>query len=124
VVAGGGGTCCTGTGCCAGGGCQTQHDTGLGQTFFDCLPLDTRTGQEALAAAFAWAGSSGVVFTPSPTCGEGCLCITNGPVATASRSAVFCYASTFTGYVAVTENGSCYAAACPSVGSASTHLWH
>jgi hypothetical protein len=114
--------CCAGTGCCSSG-CQSAHDNGLGQTYFDCQPIDTYSLTQAMAAAAAWA-PTGVDVLPAPACPDGCLCRTDGPLASATRAAVFCYASTFKGYVAVTQNPSCAAATCPSINSPSTSQWH
>jgi hypothetical protein len=51
---------CEGTGCCDGtsdatyGSCQPTHVNGLGQSFYNCVPLGTYTMAEAQAAATAF----------------------------------------------------------------------
>lgn len=51
---------CAGNGCCTNGSpstfgsCQTTHMNGLGQNFWDCLPLNTYTMSQAQAAARAY----------------------------------------------------------------------
>lgn len=51
---------CAGSGCCTSGtpstygSCQTTHSDGLGQSFWDCLPLNTYTVSQAQAAARAY----------------------------------------------------------------------
>lgn len=57
---------CEGTGCCDGtsdapyGGCQPKHANGLGQSFYNCVPLATYTMAEAQAAATAFDPTGGV----------------------------------------------------------------
>jgi hypothetical protein len=51
---------CTG-GCCStgnGGRCATQHSNGLGQNFYDCVPLNTYNSTQASEACQAWGGTS------------------------------------------------------------------
>jgi hypothetical protein len=48
---------CDGTACC-GSSCQTAHSNGVGQTFYDCNPLDTYNQTTATAACAAFTGSA------------------------------------------------------------------
>jgi hypothetical protein len=58
---------CQGTGCC-GTGCQSGHSNGLGQKFFDCVPLGTyNIAQADEAANVAIAPAGGVLW--NVTCG-------------------------------------------------------
>ena len=92
--------CCAGTACCGSGSsakCQTAHDNGLGQPFFDCTASytpSTTTPELAKAAAAAWGATS--------TSDASTLC---GPFCTAGQKAgacaVWCYGSNpFAGHVA------------------------
>jgi hypothetical protein len=90
---------------------------------------DSRTFEQAAAAAKAWAPTGDLVAGTSSGCADpGCLCTTNGPFGSATRSAVFCYSSPYfpawNGLVAVTETPLCGNAACPSVNAANTFQWH
>jgi hypothetical protein len=121
-VAGKGGLCCAGDGCC-GSGCQTQHDNGLGQHYFDCNAYGTHTAAEAIRAAEAWSDAG--IFSPAPGCPLDCVCVPDSTGSSAVEAAVFCYdTSALTGYVGLTLNPSCYAAACPSPGTQTTTPWN
>ncbi|WP_242395603.1 hypothetical protein [Anaeromyxobacter oryzisoli] len=97
--------------------CQTPHPNGLGQTYYDCLPLDSLTVDEARLAAAAWA-PDGQPFESGLQCGN-CLCRTNGTALTATKAAIWCYGgSNAPGHVKVTDAANCFTAACPSPGDA------
>jgi hypothetical protein len=108
--------CCAGNACCSGQ-CQTAHPNGLGQTYYDCLPLDSLTVDEARLAAAAWA-PDGQPVESGLQCGN-CLCRTNGTAITATKAAIWCYSgSNAPGHVKVTDAPNCFTAACPSPGDA------
>jgi hypothetical protein len=113
-----GAACCTGDGCCSGGACQATHDTGLGQTFYDCVPRDTYNRTEAIAAANRWSPTGGSDFEILE-CGTGCYCRSAGGV-----SATWCYVGaipTLVGLVHLNANdASCH---CPSNASIDK-TWH
>jgi hypothetical protein len=50
---------CAGDACCTGGTCETVHDNGVGQSFYDCQPKGTYDVTEATAACAAWAVAKG-----------------------------------------------------------------
>lgn len=95
--------CCAGTGCC-GTSCMTGHSNGLGQSFYDCLPLSTFTLQSAMAAADAW--SAGTSVDMGGICGAGCY----GRQTTTS-CATWCYSGGYTGQVVRNDGGN--ACTCP-----------
>jgi hypothetical protein len=49
---------CTTPACC-GTSCQTTHDDGVGQSFYDCFPMGTHTAQTAMEACQAYAMGMG-----------------------------------------------------------------
>jgi hypothetical protein len=49
---------CNAPACCDGGACQSLHDNGLGQTFYDCTPLGEYNSALALKACTAYTGSA------------------------------------------------------------------
>jgi hypothetical protein len=51
---------CSTLGCCAGA-CQNQHVNGLGQFFYDCVPLGTYDTTQGTKAATAWP-TVGMIF--------------------------------------------------------------
>jgi hypothetical protein len=55
----GSGCNCSGTGCCSTS-CQTQHDNGLGQHYYDCNSQGTYTSVTANEACTAFTGSAGL----------------------------------------------------------------
>jgi hypothetical protein len=112
-----GGGCCAGTGCCEGGtACQTAHDNGLGQTYYDCGVLDEHTQAQALLAAFAWS-ATGATHDGDTVCGTFCLCQESG-----TQAAVWCYAgSPMKGLATVSNVGSCAVATCPFAGGVAWH---
>jgi len=64
--------CTVGTGCC-GTSCQVQHMNGLGQNFYDCVPLGTYDSNQAFKACAAFSGSTAL-------CTDfGNVCNTTGP---------------------------------------------
>jgi hypothetical protein len=64
---------CTTPACC-GTSCQTTHDDGLGQSFYDCSPIGTHTAQSAMEACQAYAmGISG----NAAACSTGYYCTTH-----------------------------------------------
>jgi hypothetical protein len=108
--------CCpAGAACACSGGtaCQTRHDNGLGQFFYDCNPLNTWTPATAQEAATAWnPGGSATV----PAC-LNCLAWQ-----TATQCATWCYAgSSFPGQATV--NTSMNACLCPP-GPGPVSSWH
>jgi hypothetical protein len=107
--------------CDGGATCQTVHPNGLGQSYYDCLPLDLHTLDQARAAAVAWAPNGQPTESGHP-CGSFCLCRTNGPPLTATKAAVWCYAgSNLAGFVAVTDSPNCLSAFCPILGQLPWH---
>jgi hypothetical protein len=51
---------CAGNGCCGGGAkCQTQHSTGVGTPFFDCIDAGTYNQTQATAACNAFVADGG-----------------------------------------------------------------
>jgi hypothetical protein len=116
------GACCDGNACCSGGSdCQTAHANGLGQSYYDCTPLDSWTPDEAVLAAAAWAPSGSPV--PVTHCASPCLCTTKG-----TQSAIWCYAApgaALAGKGAVSDTSACVTAICPFGGSGNgTFGWH
>jgi hypothetical protein len=107
----GAGTCCEGTGCC-GGSCQTEHANGLGQSYYDCLAVGTRTLASALAAADAWSAGTDVDLSGT-LCPSNCYGRRN---AAGTQYAIWCYTgSAFAGHVRVaTGPGWCPTDANPS----------
>jgi Stigma-specific protein, Stig1 len=66
------GGCCAGSACCSDGGCQTQHNNGVGQYYYDCTALGA-PGREssyslslAKEAAAAAAPGASTVTTSCP----------------------------------------------------------
>jgi hypothetical protein len=49
---------CTTPACC-GTSCQTTHDNGVGQSFYDCFPLGSHSSQSAMEACQAYAQAMG-----------------------------------------------------------------
>jgi hypothetical protein len=83
--------CCEGAACC-GAACPTKHFNGVGQYYFDCLPLGTYTLEAARKAADAWS-PIGTDYT-IVNC-FGCICrqvTTTIP----NQSATWCYTGTHT----------------------------
>jgi Stigma-specific protein, Stig1 len=94
-----GGSCCAGSACC-GSSCETQHNTGLGQNFYDCsalgVPGNPTTYGQALAreaASAAFPGASQSVVNCPDTQGVAIQ------VANASGFAVWSYSGPTAGYV-------------------------
>jgi len=50
---------CATPGCCTGGTCEKTHADGLGQSYYDCNPLDTYTEAQAYEACAAYATTVG-----------------------------------------------------------------
>lgn len=95
-----GGCECIGTACC-GTGCQSAHQNGLGNYFFDCEPLGTRTLTQAVAACRAFTGDSSLCYDLGAACDSGstsAVCST-----AASQCACWTYAGTNTGRVFLNE---------------------
>jgi hypothetical protein len=63
-------------GCCAGG-CQTQHQNGLGQPFYDCIALAAFSAQLAKDAAtvFTPGGNAITTFYNPINCAPGATCV-------------------------------------------------
>jgi hypothetical protein len=73
----GGGCECAGTGCC-GSSCQTAHSNGVGQSFYDCTPLNTYNATQATEACNAYVNVYGGSCGPGLVCGSGfVVCTTN-----------------------------------------------
>jgi hypothetical protein len=68
------GGCQCSTPSCCGSACQTTHNDGVGQNFYDCNPLDDYTAAQALEACQAYAASLG---EPSTYCTDGWGCSTD-----------------------------------------------
>ena len=114
---------CATPGCCAGNSCQTTHSNGVGQSFYDCLPLDTFNQTQALAACTAFTGNQ------AQCTGAGCLAPDGGPsgnVVCSSASPTDCvcwqYDAPFAGRYynsGMPGNANCF---CP--GSINAFQWH
>jgi hypothetical protein len=99
-----GSVCCTTPACCAGGTtCQTTHQNGRGQLFYDCNPLGTYTLETAMEACQAHATQAGACTTV--TCG-------GGGAAVCDDCACWAYSGPAAGHV--TPPGVC--GVCPSSG--------
>jgi hypothetical protein len=61
------GCSCQGNGCC-GSRCQTAHDNGVGNTFYDCVAADTYNVEQAFEAAQAATAQAGTAAVAS--CGN------------------------------------------------------
>ena len=56
-------------------GCTVvTHSNGLGQAFYDCTPLGTRSIEEATAACVAYTGSASQCVNNPPACTTGSVC--------------------------------------------------
>ncbi len=112
----GGCECTVGNGCC-GAGCQTEHNNGAGQNFYDCEPLNTYNLMQAIAACAAYTGDPG-------QCADfGFACDQDGSSAPDPDTAVVCgggncrcwgYAGVAVGYVY--NNPNSLNCACPIIG--------
>ena len=47
------GGCCPGNACCSDGGCQTQHNNGVGQYYYDCTALGAPGRESSYSLALA-----------------------------------------------------------------------
>jgi iron complex outermembrane receptor protein len=81
------------------------HSNGLGQAFYDCTPLGTRTLAEATAACIAYAGSAGGCVNNPPACMTGSVC---------SSGATMCACWRYMGPTAGHVTNPAAACACPS----------
>jgi hypothetical protein len=111
----GGGTCCAGNTCCSGA-CQTEHDNGLGQHFYDCLALGTYDVTQARAAAAAWQASGAVEI---PGYALGCASPSCIGWQTQTSCGVWCYGGTadpLRGRASVVQSIACVGA-CPTAGA-------
>jgi hypothetical protein len=109
--------CCpVGSACsCPGTTCQTKHDNGLGQFFYDCKPLDTFTLESAQAAALAWNAAGSPTVPPCSNCFAW---------QTSNQCATWCYAGSVPGFVGkVTVNTDMNAPLCPP-GPGPVTSWH
>lgn len=94
---GAGGSCCAGNGCCPSSACQTQHSNGLGiaglgQAFYDCLPLGTYDLVQAEKAARAWQPSGRAVLANELLCAsQSCLGWRTPDGASPAACATWCY---------------------------------
>jgi hypothetical protein len=100
---------------CCGTSCQTTHNNGLGEPYYDCSPLgtpglpSTYTATMASEARTAWpnAGTDNM-----GTCGNGANASACIGRATAGSCAVWCYTKGLAGYVHLNlVNNQCY---CPT----------
>jgi len=91
-------------GCCSGK-CQTQHSDGVGQSFYDCNPLNTFTAATALEACTAFTGDGTKCSTMTCKPNGGVIC---------SQGAANCdcwmYQGTLVGRVDLNATTTCY---CP-----------
>jgi hypothetical protein len=105
---------CEGDGCCSGG-CQTKHNNGLGQHWFDCNPLGTPGTASTYSVTMATAARNAWDQTGTDAagrCGAGpseSACVTRQA---AGECAVWCYTGPLAGYAA--RGATC---SCPSTAS-------
>jgi len=104
---------CAGTACC-GAGCQTTHQNGEGQNYYDCSPVNTHSQTEAQAACEAYSGGS---CSNSSTCCGADIIVCLGTTATAycggSTSLCWQYGSVGSGTVVSGSSASCTAGSTP-----------
>jgi hypothetical protein len=96
------------------GGCPTMHSNGLGQSFYDCLPLGTITMAQAFEACLALTGDAGACANDPVTCGAG------DQVCTTASSDCACWRYNGTNAGKVGRSGS---ATCACLGS-SAPAWN
>jgi hypothetical protein len=108
---------------CCGNACHTVHENGLGQTFRDCVPLNTYDQPQAEKAAAAWAaaghaGATTHVADASSVCPQvmGVVCHQPG----SGGCACWAYSGAAAGRVNQTNSGTCTSIPCPSP---STPAW-
>jgi hypothetical protein len=99
----------TGSGCC-GGGCQTAHQDGEGQNYYDCSAVNTHSQTEAQLACEAYTGGS---CSQSSTCCGAVIIVCLGTTATAycgtngSTSLCWSYGSVGSGNVTSGSSAAC-----------------
>ncbi len=109
---GGADGCAVGTPVCEAG-CPTMHSDGLGQSFYDCVPLNTYTLTEALAACAAFTGHQDACANDPITCAAG------DQVCSSGYSLCACWR--YFGPNAGKVGGATPTCACPGSGAVSWH---
>lgn len=92
-----------------GGTCDTTHDNGVGENYYDCSALYTNTNPWTAAAAL----EACTAYTGSSTlCASGYTCGTDQLVCAAGYFACDCweYSGSLAGYVSSSVDTTCY---CP-----------
>jgi hypothetical protein len=121
------GLCCPGTACCAGGtACQSEHDNGVGQKFFDCVAVGAWGQVDGLAlarqAAAAWAPQGNDVATNFPCGGTYCLARQKGSGIGGAECGVWCYDGVQQGRGALSPASA--ACVCPEQSPATAFGWY
>lgn len=111
---------CATPGCCAGSTCQSTHQNGVGQSFYDCVAVGTYNQPQAMEACVAFTGNAGQCTN------AGCLAPDGGPsgnVVCSSGSPTSCvcwqYDALFAGHLfnsGMAGLGNCF---CPGGGNPS-----
>jgi len=122
-----GGLCCPGTECCAGGTtCQSEHDNGVGQKFFDCIAVGAWGPVDGLAlarkAAAAWAPQGNDIATNFPCGGTYCLARQKGLGTGGAECGVWCYGGAAQGFGAISSTSA--ACLCPEQSPATAFGWY
>jgi hypothetical protein len=106
---------CKGSGCCGGGTCQVQHSNGVGQSFFDCVPLGTYDQTQATSACVAFTGDATLCHATTSCSGSGNVAVCSD----GSTSACNCwiYGGISAGHVNTGLPGNC---SCKAQGSTPT----
>lgn len=92
---------------CCGNNCQTTHQNGLGQDFYDCAAQNTYNLVQAIEACTAWSGNSNLCMTTSCVQPKDSLvCAVNNN----NVCACWDYSGQTPGHVFLSANKTCY---CP-----------
>jgi hypothetical protein len=95
---------------CCQSGCQTTHDTGTGQSFYDCNPTSTFSAVTAIEACTAYALSVGGT---AANCSDGWSCSTNQPNQVCYGDTAGTTCQTFCWGYDRSQAGVLYTCACP-----------
>jgi len=115
-----GGQCCSGPACCGSSGsqtCQYTHNNGVGQTFYDCIPVGDYSQPLATDAANAWSTTGSDTFTVCPGCLARQVPSLNGGL---GACGIWCYDSSgvsIPGTVNVVQTQICLSSYCPGSSS-------